>query len=63
MLVGGVCLQYLFVFSGDDDINLVGGFSKFVIDVVVDYIGKCFWGGLVIFKVSCRMKIDLWLFD
>lgn len=63
MSVGGVRLQHLFVFSGDDDINLAGGPSKFVTDVAVDHTGKCSWGGPATFKVSCRMKIDLWPFD
>lgn len=63
MSVGRVRLQHLFVFSGDDDINLAGGPSKFVTDVAVDHTGKCSWGGPATFKVSCRMKIDLWPFD
>lgn len=49
--------------NGDDDINLAGGPSKFVTDVAVDHTGKCSWGGPATFKVSCRMKIDLWPFD
>lgn len=53
----------LFLYSGDDNINLAGGPSKFVTDVVVSDRGMCRWGGPATFKVNCKMKIDQWPFD
>ena len=53
----------LFLYSGDDNINLAGGPSKFVTDVVVSDRGMCRWGGPATFKVNCQMKIDQWPFD
>ena len=56
-------LHCFFLYSGDDNINLAGGPSKFVTDVVVDDRGMCRWGGPATFKVNCKMKIDQWPFD
>ena len=53
----------LFVSSGDDEINLAGGPSKFVTDISVNDKGKCVWSGPATFKVNCRMKIESWPFD
>lgn len=53
----------LFLYSGDDNINLAGGPSKFVTDVVVSDKGMCRWGGPATFKVNCKMKVDQWPFD
>lgn len=56
-------LMRLFLYSGDDNINLAGGPSKFVTDVVVGDRGMCRWGGPATFKVNCKMRIDQWPFD
>ena len=53
----------LFIFSGDDEINLAGGRSKFVTDVAVNYKGKCVWSGPATFKVNCEMSVGKWPFD
>lgn len=59
----GVVKVYVVYFSGDDSVILVGGWIKFVIEVLVDNIGMSVWSGLVIFKVNCKLEIGNWLFD
>ena len=54
---------FLSIFSGDDEINLAGGPTKFVTDIAVDHKGKCVWSGPATFKVNCRMQIHEWPFD
>jgi len=54
---------FLLFASGDDQINLAGGPSKFVTDVSVDEKGRCIWSGPATFKVNCEMEVDKWPFD
>lgn len=53
----------VFTSSGDDEINLAGGLSKFVTDIAVDHKGRCVWSGPATFKVNCKMEISEWPFD
>ena len=58
-----VMFRFLSFPSGDDNINLAGGPSKFVTDVTVNDQGKCTWSGPATFKVNCEMRIAQWPFD
>lgn len=59
----GLTIFVLCISSGDDEINLAGGPSKFVTDVAVNNEGKCLWSGPATFKVNCHMNVGKWPFD
>lgn len=59
----GLTIFVLCISSGDDEINLAGGPSKFVTDVAVNNEGRCLWSGPATFKVNCHMNVGNWPFD